>query len=336
MTTNYTIGKNAQHRFWVGGNALAYSANGINWLTTTALTQINALEYNGTIFVSGTTNSLAYSEDGTTWFSAGNAVLTSTAAIHSAGYGPRGSTIFVAAGTQPSGNTLAYSYDGINWTGLGNSMFGGDSSGTAIEWNGQYWLAAAVDGSNNLARSIAGTSGWTGIDVSYNIHAIIWNGSQWLIGGNTSAGAGVIAFSTSDDATAWTTSASCPIDSRVTGLAYNGGRTVAVGNGATHTQWHIVTIMEQHGPDSASHFSPILPQQRITECIGQWASSLLRELPAAVVKSCIVMMVSIGRPVPSPRSRHVQQSYQHRNNHTISDSHKTCLLQVAMYHLMAE
>jgi hypothetical protein len=247
MTTNYTIGKNNQHRFWVGGNALAYGANGINWLTTTTaipLTQINALEYSGTIFVSGGTDSLAYSEDGTTWFGAGNTIITSTVAIRSAGYGPRGSTLFVAAGTQPavpSGNTLAYSYDGIHWTGLGNAMFGGNSqlvSGTAIEWNGQYWLAAASAGTNDLARSVTGTSGWTGINVSSfaaNIYAIMWNGCQWIIGGRTAGGAGVIAYSTSDDATAWTTVATCPINTRVTGLAYNGGRTVAVGNGATHT-----------------------------------------------------------------------------------------------------
>jgi len=248
MTTNYTIGKNAKHRFLVGGNALAYSNNGINWLTTSSsiqLTQINAIEYNGTMFVAGGTHSLEYSEDGTTWFNAGNTVLTSTFAIHSAGYSQRGSTIFVAAGTQPAianGNTLAYSNDGIHWTGLGNAMFGGNSqvvSGTAIEWNGQYWLAAAQGSATyDLARSVTGINGWTGISVSAfaaNIYAIMWNGSQWIIAGNTASNTGVIAFSTSDDATTWTTSASCPINTRVTGLAYNGNRTVAVGNGATHT-----------------------------------------------------------------------------------------------------
>lgn len=249
MTTNYTIGKNNMHRFWVGGNALAYGTNGINWLTTTTaipLTQINSFEYSGTIFVAGGTNntdSVAYSEDGATWFGAGNTALTNTAAIRCAGYGPRGSTLFVAGGTQPAvagGNTLAYSYDGIHWSGLGNAMFGGNSQlvgGTAVEWNGQYWLAAASGGTNDLARSVTGTSGWTGISISgfaANIYAIMWNGCQWIIGGNTAAGAGVIAYSTSDDATAWTV-ATCPINTRVTGLAYNGGRTVAVGNGATHT-----------------------------------------------------------------------------------------------------
>jgi hypothetical protein len=251
MTTNYTIGKNVHHRFLIGGNALAYSNNGISWITNSTsiqLTQINALEYNGTIFVAGGTNnthSFEYSEDGTTWFGSGNTQLTIVNAIRSAGYGPRGSTIFVAAGTQPTtpnGNTLAYSNDGINWTGLGNAMFGGNSqvvSGTAIEWNGQYWLAAAQGSATyDLARSVTGINGWTGISVSAfaaNIYAILWNGSQWLIGGNTGAGAGVIAFSTSDDASTWTTSASCPINTRVTGIAYNGSRTVAVGNGATHT-----------------------------------------------------------------------------------------------------
>jgi hypothetical protein len=62
----------------------------------------------------------------------------------------------------------------------------------------------------------------------------MWNGSQWLIGGNTSAGAGYIAYSTNNYATAWTRVTS-PIATRVTGLAYNGSRTVAVGNGSTNT-----------------------------------------------------------------------------------------------------
>jgi hypothetical protein len=251
MTSKYTIGKNVQHRFLIGGNVLTYSTNGINWLTsgtTIPLTTIRALEYSGTIFVAGGTNtvhSLTYSDDGIHWFGSGNTTIKSVSAIRWSGYGPRGASLFVAAGSQADisgGNTLAYSYGGLHWTGLGNAMFGGNSqlvNGEAIEWNGQFWLAAASGSPTyDLATSFTGTNQWTGISVSSfaaNIYAIMWNGAQWIIGGNTAAGAGVIALSNNDAATSWTVVASCPINSRVTGFAYNGGRTVAVGNGATNT-----------------------------------------------------------------------------------------------------
>lgn len=239
MTTEYTVGKNVSPGLIVGGNSLTFSNNGINWYqspTDIPLTTINALEYNGTIYVAGGTNashSIAYSDNGTTWYGAGNSIFGTCNAVKWGGYGPRGGRMFVAAGT--NGNSLAYSLDGTHWSGLGTAMFGGTPAGQTITYNGEFWLAGASGATYSLARSITGISGWTSIDISANsIYDILWNGSQWVIAGNTTAGAGFIAFSTNDYATAFTV-ASCPINTRVTGLAYNGGRMVAVGNGATHT-----------------------------------------------------------------------------------------------------
>jgi hypothetical protein len=227
MTAVYTVGKNEHPRFLAGGNSLSYSNNGIDWYQTTtdiSLTNINALEYNGYVYVAGGSG-IAYSDNATTW-SNSTSPLSSINAIKWAGYGPRGGSLFVAGGASTGGNAMAYSASGINWTSV-QSPF---TQCYTLEWNGSFWLAGGTG--NALAYSLTGASNWTAIDLSASIYKVMWNGSHWLIGGNTSAGAGYIAYSTNDNATAWTRVTS-PIATRVTGLAYNGSRTVAVGNGST-------------------------------------------------------------------------------------------------------
>jgi hypothetical protein len=247
-TTTYTVGKNVATRFIVGGNSLSFSNNGIQWYpaqTNISLTAINALEYNGTVYVAGGSNvvdSMAYSENGTVWYGAGKAALAVCNAIRWGGYGPRGGGFFVAVGNASNGNSIAYSLGGLHWTGMGNAMFGGNSAtvqAQAIEWNGNFWLAgAAVGATYALSRSGSPIGeGWTSIDISNianSIYNIMWDGSKFLIGGNTTAGAGLIAYSTNNIATTWTTT-TCPITTRVTGMAYNGNRVVAVGNGSGNT-----------------------------------------------------------------------------------------------------
>jgi hypothetical protein len=235
MTTEYTVGKNVSPLMIVGGNSLTFSNNGINWnqvSTNIPLTTINTLEYNGTMYVAGGTNvlhSIAYSENGTTWYGVSNTVLAGCNAIKYAGYGSRGASMFIALGDASNGNAIAYSSEGINWTGIGTSMFGGNTltvRGQAIEYNGKYWMAGASNGATHpLVLSINGTS-WTTVNTTANsIYEIMWNGAQWVIAGNTNAGAGFIAFSNNEIGTSWTT-ANSHIGTRVTGLAYNGGRMV--------------------------------------------------------------------------------------------------------------
>jgi hypothetical protein len=233
----YTVGKNVVPRFIVGGNSLSFSNNGVNWYdasTNIPLTTINDLEYNGFVYVAGGSNanhSFAYSENGTDWFSGGNTAMTTCNAVR------WGNGRFMAVGSG-GGNAIAYSVGGLHWTGIGTSMFGGTPAGQTIEWNGSFWLAGASGTTTyKLARSIDGSNGWVGVDISNtaanSIYQVMWNGSQWIIGGNTNAGAGMIAYST--NASVWTAVASCPIGTRVTGLAYNGNRIVAVGNGSGNT-----------------------------------------------------------------------------------------------------
>jgi hypothetical protein len=239
LTTHYTVGKNVAPRFLVGGSSLSFSNNGINWYdasTNIPLTTINDIEYNGTVYVAGGSNAnhtFAYSDNGTDWYSGGNTTITSVCnAVRWGGYPQK----FMAVGS--GGNAIAYSVGGLHWTGLGTAMFGGTPVGQTIEWNGSFWLAGASNGSTyKLARSVDGSNGWVGIDISNtaanSIYQVMWNGGQWIIGGNTNAGTGLIAYST--DALSWTAVASCPITTRVTGIAYNGNRVVAVGNGAGNT-----------------------------------------------------------------------------------------------------
>jgi len=234
MTTMYTVGKNVVPRFIVGGNSLTFSNNGVNWYdasTNIPLTTINDLEYNGFVYVAGgssANHSFAYSENGTDWYSGGNTAMTTCNAIR------WGNGRFMAVG---GGNAIAYSVGGLHWTGFGTAMFGGTPIGQSVEWNGNFWLAGASGTTTyKLARSTTNGS-WVGIDISNtvanSIYQVMWNGAQWIIGGNTNAGAGLIAYST--NAISWTAVASCPIGTRVTGLAYNGNRIVAVGNGSGNT-----------------------------------------------------------------------------------------------------
>jgi hypothetical protein len=238
FTTHYTVGKNVVPRFIVGGSSLTFSNNGINWYdasTNIPLTTINDIEYNGCVYVAGGSNvshAFAYSENGTDWYSGGNTAMTLCNAVRWGGY----RQTFMAVGS--GGNAIAYSLGGLHWTGLGTAMFGGTPVGQTIEWNGLFWLAGASNGSTyKLARSLDGSNGWVGIDISNtaanSIYQVMWNGSQWIIGGNTNAGAGLIAYSS--NASSWTAVTSCPITTRVTGIAYNGNRMVAVGNGSGNT-----------------------------------------------------------------------------------------------------
>jgi hypothetical protein len=125
MTTTYTIGKNVSPQFIVGGNSLTFSNNGINWYqsaTNISLSNINTLEYNGTVYVaggSGTTDSLAYSDNGTTWYSGGN-TITICNEVKWGGYGPRGASLFLAVGSATNGNSMAYSLGGLHWIGERN------------------------------------------------------------------------------------------------------------------------------------------------------------------------------------------------------------------------
>ena len=114
-------------------------------------------------------NSIAYSDNGTTWNGVGKSVFSD----YGFGIAWNGS-LWVATGV--GGNTLAYSSDGISWTGLGLGIF--SIIGRAVTWNGTRWVAGG-EGGNSLAYSSDGIT-WTGIGTTIftsQVRGIGWNGS---------------------------------------------------------------------------------------------------------------------------------------------------------------
>jgi hypothetical protein len=230
--TTYTFGKNPQNKWVAGGigstNTLAFSNDGIRWFplgATIFTTGCYTVNWNGYLWVAG--------GQGT------NSLAYSYDGIHWTPLGTSvfstmctnivsNSTIFVAGGQGT--NSLAYSYDGINWTPSNNSPFTSTGVVNSIAFNGLYWIAV---GSNSVPLIAISTDGinWTtassnpGFSASYQ--AVIWTGSVWVVGGSN-GGAGAIAISY-DNGSNWT-QVSCPISSTVYGLATNGTRVIAIGS----------------------------------------------------------------------------------------------------------
>jgi len=152
----FTFGTSAGGGIWVaggyGGNTLAYSTDGINWVglgNSIFNISVNGVAWNGTMWVAtGVSNNLL------------------------------------------TGNTMAYSYNGINWTGLGR-IFNSQGTSVAwngIIWvaSGNDVSGNIITLINNTFLSIC--TSYNGIDWNKNpnlltpINSLTWNGSNWLAG----------------------------------------------------------------------------------------------------------------------------------------------------------
>jgi hypothetical protein len=241
-------------------NAFRYSYDGINWSESTNGSSIASLGYgvawNGSLWVAaafggvGTPGTrIAYSTDGIVW-SAGttssSAPFSATSVCYAVAW--NGSR-WIATGSKNNSNsdTIAYSTDGINWTGA--------STGTAIIQNRGYAVASRTAGTGvrsivagdttsagneEFAYSTDGITwfGWgTGANSPTSLQnskgtAVGWNGSRWVLAGDTSGG-NCLIYSNSSQALLWSASANgnTIFTTRVNGLAWNGTRWVAGGSG---------------------------------------------------------------------------------------------------------
>jgi Putative peptidoglycan binding domain len=166
----------------------------------------------------GTTPTLAYSYDGTTWNSLGKTIF-STNARGLAWDGRR----WVVAGQGT--NSLAYSDDGINYTGLGTSIF--STRAFMVASNGSRWVAVG-QGTNTLAYSDDGIN-WVGLGTSIfgtRAFGIAWNGSMWLAGGETG---NTLAYSR--DGINWVGEGTSVFSTFGLGFAWDGTKWVALGGG---------------------------------------------------------------------------------------------------------
>ncbi len=210
-------------------HTLGYSLDGIQWTglgKTIFSTSGNSVAWNGIMWVAGgqgDSNTLAYSYDGLTWTGLGKTIFSTSV------NGLAWNGEMWVAGGQGTTHTIAYSYDGINWSGLGKTIF--STAGNAVAWNGSMWVAVG-SGSTTIATSTDGIIWSTTATNTFPSRgiAIIWTGTNWIAGGLHQDNFFTLKYST--DGLTWTNPESTVrFRANCYGLAWNGSRVVATGNG---------------------------------------------------------------------------------------------------------
>ena len=147
---------------------VAKSIDGKIWAyydITTVLDSINSISWNGLLWVAVGTgnNSIAYSDDGTTWTGVGTTTkIFSDGGASVAWNGNR----FVAVGSGSS-NKVAWSDDGTSWFGLGTNFFDSINYPTVVSWVGNQWII--VSATKNYYYTSQNGINWNPIDIdNYN------------------------------------------------------------------------------------------------------------------------------------------------------------------------
>jgi hypothetical protein len=191
-----------------GGDAgtcvLAYSYDGINWLTSpngsSLLTSCNGIGWNSNIWVAGGigTNPLIYSINGITWTASTNGSSLSISSIIDIAWGD---IMWVATALLTSGSyQIFYSYDGQNWYASAN----GSTLLTTIPVNGlaygnNKWIITyqvtnyiqylySYDGINWYNAQIGGYE-----QLVYS-SAIGFGNNMWILGCHTYSGSSITAI----------------------------------------------------------------------------------------------------------------------------------------------
>jgi hypothetical protein len=167
-------------------SSIAYSNNGINWTSVISSPLIygRGISWNGNKFVAvgnGSINTIAWSDDGTSWTGVTGKTIFSNIGNGVAWNGQ----MWIAVGFG-SDHSIAYSNDGVIWTGIGTSIF---SIGNGVVWNGQMWVAVGIASTSNnttIAWSDDGIS-WNGVSdylfAGGSGYGVAWNGQIWVVVG---------------------------------------------------------------------------------------------------------------------------------------------------------
>jgi hypothetical protein len=178
--------------------AMKYSTDGSNWSNATVgtvfSTPTNATVYDigwgqgkfiaGLAGRSNATYHYATSTDGITW-TAGGLIWSSNSASVNVFRIRYNGTHWIAAGQSQNGTTnLARSIDGVTWSNVGSVT----NAVTALEWNGDLWLAGnqgrfqtSPDGITWTSNVPSGFSIGNGIDIA-------WAGNAWYALGCNAGG----------------------------------------------------------------------------------------------------------------------------------------------------
>jgi hypothetical protein len=108
------------------------------------------------------------------------------------------------------------------------------TTGRGVAWNGIMWIAVG-QGTNSIAWSTDGKSGWTGVTwtgTSFTAgNGVTWNGYMWV-----AVGEGTNKLAWSIDGKTWTPGNNSPF-TLGNGVAWNGSMWVAVGAGTNKLAW---------------------------------------------------------------------------------------------------
>ena len=202
---------------WIHGGGttkMAHSVDGINWnnvsVTNAPLTRSYTIMWNGFIWVAGGTGSsysIAWSEDGTNWTGASHS-MSSVYKVEWNGskWVAVGAPTPTNAGETNNGITIQYSNDGKTWNDVANSTDNFSNHGNTVVWidYASIWIAGGK-GTNQIAISTNGESWMNKVDgmgTSGNQYCsyIGWNDNIIIAcGGYTN---NVIAYS-QDNGSSW-------------------------------------------------------------------------------------------------------------------------------------
>jgi len=200
------------------------STDGLNWSPITS----------GGFSFSGQYNAINASWNGSYWLAAGQDsrgalynIQTSTdgltwTPITSGGFNiialdiAWNGSYWIAVGIDTRGSTYSIqkSTNGLDWVPIDSGGFNGQNF-CGVGWNGSYWVATGTDSRGStytIQRSTDGltwtpiTSGGFQSDGGYNGFGIsvLWNGSYWVVTGNSDTRGALYNIQTSTDGLTWT------------------------------------------------------------------------------------------------------------------------------------
>jgi sugar lactone lactonase YvrE len=233
--------------FTVGGSTggrLGYSFDSVLWYmsTYTAITRINSIAFNGTLWVAGGnmgSATVAYSYDGINWTTSASGTGILNTNVSTIAWSMN---MWVAGGqSNPVGKVMMWSLDGITWTNAPSAATAINNNIQCLACNGSMWLAAGSSPSNRLISSTNGMN-WalvttSGSFTTSNITSLACNQNMWILGSQGSS-TFLIAYST--DGITWTEAMS--VRNMMTGtltlimisrILWNGILWVATAQGAT-------------------------------------------------------------------------------------------------------